>query len=132
MPLAFFQPERKFQKPQRTQVWQEQSNTRCQIGQAKIITVDPPTGSCPIVAIKRPIKTDIHPFQMVRAYGRSHCQPHKILRVKISGGPILRIAQFASGSVTVIITALKPCRRWPNREQPHQLPYPDWPFWVMG
>ncbi len=57
-----------------------------------------------MVAMIRPRSTDIQPFQMDRPPTEEATARPKNTKAKISGGPILRIAQLASGSVAAIMT----------------------------
>ena len=57
-----------------------------------------------MVAIIRPNSTDIQPFHNVRPPTEDATARPKNTSAKISGGPILRIAHFANGSVAAIIT----------------------------
>ena len=124
LPLAaFFSLNENFRNREEPKYCRNKGNACCQIGQAKIIAVGPPTGSWPMVAIKDQSRQTSTLSRLLRAPTVEATASPKNTRAKISGGPILRIAQFASGSVAVIITELKPCRRWLNREQPRQLPY---------
>ena len=85
-----------------------------------------------MVAINNPIRTDIQPFQMVRAPTDEATTRPKKTRAKISGGPMLRIAQFANGSVAAIITRADAMPPMAEHNTAAPTAFPDWPFCVMG
>ena len=98
----------------------------------KLYLLIPPTGSCPMVAINSPIRTDIHPFQIVRAPTDEATAKPKKTNAKISGGPMFRMAHCARGSVAAIIISAEAIPPIAEHRTAAPTALPDWPFLVIG
>ena len=85
-----------------------------------------------MVAIRRPSRTDIQPFQMVRPPTDEATASPKKTSAKISGGPILRMAQLASGSVAAIITSAEATPPMAEHRTAAPTALPDLPCLVIG